>query len=63
VIEAEYDKHRKNADGTKEHVKDILGSVFIQKALNDRFTLSLGLQSEGIQKDFSFAGRLQGRIN
>jgi len=63
VIEAEYDKNRRKNAEVKEHVKDILGSIFIQKALNDRFTVSLGLQSEGIKKDFSLAGRLQGRIN
>jgi len=63
VIEAEYDGKRRNADGGKEHVRDIQGSIYVQKALNDRFTLNLGLQSEGNTKDFSFAGRLQGRIN
>jgi hypothetical protein len=63
VIEAEYDGERRNATGGKEHVKDILGSIYFQKILNDRFTLNLGLQSENNTKDFSFAGRLQGRIN
>ena len=63
VIEAEYDHNRRKNAVNKEHVKDILGSIFVQKALNDRFTLSLGLQSEGNTKDFSLAGRLQGRIN
>jgi hypothetical protein len=62
VIEAEYDTHRKN-NGTKENVKDVLGSIYVQKQLNDRFTINLGLQSENNTKDFSFAGRLQGRIN
>jgi len=63
VIEAEYDGNRKNNNGTKEHVKDIQGSIYVQKKLNDRFTLNLGMQSENNTKDFSFAGRLQGRIN
>jgi hypothetical protein len=63
VIEAEYDGHRKNNDGSKNHVKDIQGSIYVQKKLNDRFTLNMGVQSENNTKDFSFAGRLQGRIN
>jgi hypothetical protein len=63
VIEAEYKNGRRNNAGTKDHVKDIAGSIYLQKKLNDRFTLNLGLQSENNTKDFSFAGRLQGRIN
>jgi hypothetical protein len=62
VIEAEYDTHRKN-NGTKEHVKDILGSIYVKKQLNERFNINLGMQSENNTKDFSFAGRLQGKIN
>ena len=60
VIEAEYDGNRKNPNYS---VKDVQGSIYIQKILNDRFTLNLGVQSENNTKDFSFAGRLQGRIN
>ncbi|MCL2282145.1 MAG: hypothetical protein FWC26_02385, partial [Fibromonadales bacterium] len=69
VVEAEYDGERRNATpgdaaiGSKKHVKDIQGSIYVQKVLNDRFTLNLGVQSENNTKDFSFAGRLQGRIN
>jgi len=63
VIEAEFDSHRRNKEGTKEHVKNILGSIYVKKQLNDRFTINLGMQSENSTKDFSFAGRLQGRIN
>jgi hypothetical protein len=64
VIEAELDTKRRNKlDGTTNKVRDIQGSIFFQKALNDRFTVSLGMQSENNTKDFSFAGRLQGRIN
>jgi hypothetical protein len=63
VIEAEFDSHRRNKAGTKEHVKNILGSIYVKKQLNDRFTINLGMQSENSTKDFSFAGRLQGRIN
>ena len=64
VIEAEYDGNRRNSiNGSKDEVKDVLGSIYIQRKLNDRFTLNLGVQSENNTKDFSFAGRLQGRIN
>ncbi len=69
VVEAEYDSKRRNKTpnselaGTKENVRDIQGSIYVQKKLNDRFTLNLGVQSENNTKDFSFAGRLQGRIN
>jgi len=61
VIEAEYDGDRTATPASK--VKDIQGSIYVQKKLNDRFTLNLGVQSENNTKDFSFAGRLQGRIN
>jgi hypothetical protein len=60
VIEAEYDGKRKSTVGSP---KDVQGSIYVQKKLNDRFTLNLGAQSENNTKDFSFAGRLQGRIN
>jgi hypothetical protein len=65
VLEAEYESGRKNSNGKwpKEHVKDVAGSIYLQKKLNDRFTINLGMQSENNTKDFSFAGRLQGRIN
>jgi len=64
VLELEYDGKRRNTiNGSKEDVKDIMGSIYIQRKLNDRFTLNLGVQSENNTKDFSFAGRLQGRIN
>ena len=62
VIEAEYDSNR---DAKKNHNKDkfVLGSIYVQKILNDRFTLNMGIQSENNTKDFSYAARLQGRIN
>jgi hypothetical protein len=64
VLEFEYDSKRTNTvTKTKEHVKDVQGSFYIQKKLNDRFTLNMGVQSENNTKDFSFAGRLQGKIN
>jgi hypothetical protein len=69
VIEAEFDGERRNYTegdkyyGTKTNARDIQGSIYFQKVLNDRFTLNLGMQSEHNTKDFSFAGRLQGRIN
>ncbi|MCL2260908.1 MAG: hypothetical protein FWC15_06085 [Fibromonadales bacterium] len=73
VIEAEYDGRRRNKApcfegeickaGSTDDVRDIQGSIYVQKILNDRFTLNLGVQSEHNTKDFSFAARLQGRIN
>jgi hypothetical protein len=63
VLEAEYDGKRKKNLNPKEDGKFVLGSIYIQKKLNDRFTLNLGAQSENNTNDFSFAGRLQGRIN
>jgi len=61
VVEAEYDGNRKDSKG--KDGKKVLSSIYIQRKLNDRFTLNLGVQSENDSKDFSFAGRLQGRIN
>jgi hypothetical protein len=65
VLEAEYESGRPKSLGSdgKMHNKDVAGSIYLQKKLNDRFTLNLGMQSENNNKDFSFAGRLQGRIN
>ncbi|MDR2580330.1 MAG: hypothetical protein LBC85_04985 [Fibromonadaceae bacterium] len=62
VIEAEYDGERRY-NGSKVGAKKVQGSIYAQKKLNDRFTLNLGVQNEHNTKDFSFAGRLQGRIN
>jgi len=61
VLEAEFDGKRKTASGSDG--KKIQGSIYVQKVLSDRFTLNLGVQSENNTWDFSFAGRLQGRIN
>jgi len=66
VLELEYDGKYKNPDNSK--AQDLQWSVYAQKKLNDRFTLNLGVLSDtftsGVRaKDFSFAGRLQGRIN
>jgi hypothetical protein len=65
VLEAEYESGRAKKIGSdgKLHRKDVAGSIYLQKQLNDRFTINLGMQSENNTKDFSFAGRLQGRIN
>jgi hypothetical protein len=65
VLEAEYEsgRQKKMEKKKKMHNKDLAGSIYLQKKLNDRFTLNLGMQSENNNKDFSFAGRLQGRIN
>jgi len=72
VFEVEYDGNRGYKPQSKDEKKNgkklekatpIAGSIFVKKQLNDRFTLNLGMQSENNSKDFSFAGRLQGRIN
>jgi len=66
VLEVEYDGDRINSSiGKKRGEKGtkVQGSIYAQKKLNDRFTLNIGAQSENGSKDFSFAGRLQGRIN
>jgi hypothetical protein len=61
VVEAEFDGSRKKPE------QALLYSIYVKKQLNDRFTINLGMQSETSApakgKDFSFAGRLQGRIN
>ena len=61
VVEAEYDGNRKDNSGNDG--KKVLGSIYVQKKLNDRFTLNMGIQSENNSKDISYAARLQGRIN
>jgi len=57
VFELEVDPSRKKPE------QPLLGSIYVKKQLNDRFTVNLGMQSESTSKDFSFAGRLQGKIN
>jgi len=57
VFELEVDPSRKKPEQVW------LASIYVKKQLNDRFTINLGMQSENNSKDFSFAGRLQGRIN
>jgi hypothetical protein len=70
VIEAEFDNNRRNKtpgdryyNDKKVNVRDVQGSIYVQRKLNDRFTLNLGMQSEHNTKDFSFAANLLGRIN
>jgi len=63
VLEVEYDGNRKNLALPDKKGTKVQGSIYAQKKLNDRFTLNIGAQSENGSKDFSFAGRLQGRIN
>jgi hypothetical protein len=64
VLELEYDGYRRNKEtNSLAHRKCTQGSIYIQRKLNDRFTLNMGTQSENGTKDFSFAMRLQGRIN
>ena len=46
-----------------KNIKDVLGAVYLEKALTDRFTLSAGVHSFGSTKDWVINGNLVGRIN
>ena len=65
ILEAEYihdrDESPYKTDG--KHVKDVLGAVYLEKALTSRFTLSAGAHSYGSTKDWALSGSLVGRIN
>jgi hypothetical protein len=63
VLEAEYNGDRVNLSNADKKATSVQGSIYVQKKLNDRFILNMGVQSENNTKDFSFAGRLQGKIN
>ncbi|WP_173474174.1 hypothetical protein [Fibrobacter succinogenes] len=67
ILEAEYVYNRHNHSdfiGSKtKHVKDVLGALYLEKALTDRFSLSAGFHSYGASKDFMLSGNLIGRIN
>lgn len=65
ILEAEYVKDREDsgfADNNKS-IKDVLGALYLQKDLTDRFTLSAGFHSFQSSKDFTLTGNLIGRIN
>ncbi|SIO00408.1 hypothetical protein [Fibrobacter sp. UWB11] len=67
ILEAEFVHNRHNHSdfiGSKtKHVKDVLGALYLEKALTDRFSLSAGFHSYGASKDYMLSGNLIGRIN
>ena len=67
ILEAEFVHNRHNHSdfiGSKtKHVKDVLGALYLEKALTDRFSLSAGFHSYGASKDYMLSGNLVGRIN
>jgi hypothetical protein len=67
ILEAEFvhnRHHHRDFIGTKtKHVKDVLGALYLEKALTDRFSLSAGFHSYGASKDYMLSGNLIGRIN
>ena len=66
ILEAEFVHDRfKNHyyEGSPKHVKDVLGALYLEKALTDRFSLSAGFHSYGASRDFMLSGNLIGRIN
>ena len=66
ILEAEFVHDRyKNGyyEGNPKHVKDVLGALYLEKALTDRFSLSAGFHSYGATRDFMLSGNLIGRIN
>ncbi len=65
ILEAEYvaDRDESPYKTAGKHVKDVLGAVYLEKALTDRFTLSAGVHSFGSTKDWTINGNLVGRIN
>lgn len=60
LLEAEWNKDREEKDGT---AKEVLGSVFIQKKVSNRFLISFGVQSNEQTEDFAMVGRLTATIN
>ena len=65
ILEAEYvaDRHESPYKTPGKNIKDVLGAVYLEKALTDRFTLSAGVHSFGSTKDWVINGNLVGRIN
>ena len=66
ILEAEFVNDRKKNgyyEGNPKHVKDVLGALYLEKALTDRFSLSAGFHSFGATRDFMLSGNLVGRIN
>ena len=67
ILELEFvgdrDHHKDFVSGKTKHVKDVLGALYLEKALTDRFSLSAGFHNYGASKDFMLSGNLIGRIN
>ncbi len=65
ILEAEYVPDREDSPykTAGKNVKDVLGAVYVEKALTDRFTLSAGVHSFGSTRDWVINGNLVGRIN
>ena len=65
ILEAEYVADREDSPYKTpgKHVKDVLGAVYLEKSLTDRFTLSAGVHSFGSTKDWVINGNLVGTIN
>ena len=66
ILEAEFVNDRKKNgyyEGNPKHVKDVLGALYLEKALTDRFSLSAGFHSYGATRDYMLSGNLVGRIN
>lgn len=66
ILEAEYVGDRKKNgyyEGNPKHIKDVLGALYLEKALTDRFSLSAGFHNYGASRDFMLSGNLIGRIN
>lgn len=60
LLEAEWNKDREAKSGK---AKEVLGSIFVQKKISDRFMISFGVQSNDQTEDFAMIGRLTGTIN
>ena len=67
ILEAEYVSNRHDHDDfvnfKSKHIKDVLGALYLEKALTDRFSLSAGFHNYGASRDFMLSGNLIGRIN
>ena len=66
ILEAECLSNRRKHgyfEGNPKHVRALLGAIYVEKALTDRFSLSAGYHSYGATKDFMLSGNLVGRIN
>lgn len=61
ILEAEwYSKREADASGRK---KEVLGSLFVQKSLSDRFKISFGVFNNDQSSDMAMAARLTSTLN